>query len=175
MNKTASNGIFCSTFITAFRFNPCDADCRYGPVLTSPVAIFHNNSVIRVNASFPFDEVNRNTASLNVYMTTVLGHVDYRLASIQPPQKRSYDVASSGTVDGFYMFDICLPSGTFGLAFIGFSTNYTMKAGLKVRLSLATINSITAVDHTLSCITGYRTNQCSGNYISASAACSCSR
>lgn len=106
-------------FYTGFWYVPCDADPRYGSLLASPVATFHNHTVLRLNVSFPFNNVSKNYAALHIYNSTVLGHIDRLLATAQPPLKRAYDVTRSGTTDGYYDFEVCLPSGTYALMFLG--------------------------------------------------------
>jgi hypothetical protein len=104
---------------SAFQYSACDADPRSGYVLTSPYANFENVTSVRLNVSFPFNNLTQNNALMKICTTNSLGNVNRVLATIHPPAGRSYDMSSSGTNDGFYVFDICLPPGTYRLLIIG--------------------------------------------------------
>jgi hypothetical protein len=123
----------------------CDDDPRYGSVLTSPFAMFNTTTSIRVNVSFPFTELNQNNATLSIYNTNSLGHVERLLATFQPPTTRSYEMKTSAASDGFYEFDVCLSSGdyrVYRLMFVGSWSASGNAHGSTNELPLIVINSI---------------------------------
>jgi hypothetical protein len=111
-------------------------------VLTSPFAVFNTTTSIRLNVSFPFTELNQNNATLSVYKTNSLGHVERFLATFQPPSTRSYDEKTSATSDGSYEFHVCLPSGVYRLMFVGSRSDSSNVNASTNALPLIVINSI---------------------------------
>jgi hypothetical protein len=111
-------------------------------VLTSPFAVFNTTTNIRLNVSFPFTELNQNDATLSIYNTNSLGHVERLLATFQPPSSRSYDMQTSATSDGSYAFDVCLPSAVYRLMLVGSRSDSANVNGTTNALPLIVINSI---------------------------------
>lgn len=136
----------------AFRYTACDADPRHGPVLMSPFVEFQNNTLVRINVSFPFNELNQNRVKLIIYRSNSVGIVDKYLATVQPPVSRSYEITGNETNDEYFIYDFCAPAGSYNMLFIAsWPDNVTVDSSADVTPSIV-ISSIETRNGSSSCL-----------------------
>jgi len=106
----------------AMVFENCSAKPRDGNILTSPEFTLVSDQELTFTMGFlPFD----NYSSVNVYKTSVLGRIATLLGSYPPPWNNSDAVNITHS--------ICLPAGTYQLAFIASDVENATKSTAVLR------------------------------------------
>ena len=107
-------------------FDNCDVDPRTGNVLMSPELTLQADEELTFTTIYPAAAKVR---SLSLYQTSVIGHPFMMLGSYSPSTSASsYANSSNGTNSSSSTSDvtlntICLPAGTYQLAFIAMEAN----------------------------------------------------
>ena len=133
-------------------FENCDGDPRSGNVLTSPELTLQSDEELTFSVIYPGTG---NDRSMALYQTSATGHPTTLLGTFSPPTSSSYANSSNGTNSSSVAMvrdathTICLPAGTYQLAFIAAEGN----SGTQSQTALAEV-SLTGVSCTYSPQTG---------------------